>query len=281
MRDPLIIKRRSERLAESRRRWYLRCSGKPAVGPLPQRWLLRDLQQGVIGCIEEVSEDGKSWRVIASVDPFASLCRQLQENPLPMALDDAALERRDKARRGLFEARMRRLRFGRQSLPAVAVVTLLVLAVVIALLITPPRGREGVAIDCKSGLRPDGRIENCQLASIDAVGMDLTRINGRGANLRSANLATTVLTAADLSYADLTLADLERAELTGGLLVGANLSGARLNGALFAGADLRFANLTGAVIDGALFEGANLDRAIWIDGSRCPVGARSHCIPVN
>jgi uncharacterized protein YjbI with pentapeptide repeats len=81
------------------------------------------------------------------------------------------------------------------------------------------------------------------------LGVDLSKLNLKGANLSGANLFNANLSGANLSGANLSGANLSVANFTGADLTLTNFTGANLTGANFTGANLSGANLSGAVTD--------------------------------
>jgi uncharacterized protein YjbI with pentapeptide repeats len=122
-------------------------------------------------------------------------------------------------------------------------------------------------------------LRNANLRGANLSGSHLWRANLAGANLSGARLSEAYLADANLSGATVNNAympgvDLRRANLSGAnfsysIMNGANLSDTNLSGTNLSNSFLSLARFQGANVDGANLKGANLNRAWWIDASRC------------
>ncbi|WP_394615038.1 pentapeptide repeat-containing protein [Lentzea sp. JNUCC 0626] len=117
-----------------------------------------------------------------------------------------------------------------------------------------------------SGDRPDVEAALAILTRWPAVGLDLSHVDLRGAELGKLELAGAVLRRANLTGARLlgTCLDgcvLDASELRDADLRGASLRNASLRVACLEGADLRAADLTDADLRGADMRAVNLDKA--------------------
>ncbi|OLP17167.1 hypothetical protein BST81_17610 [Leptolyngbya sp. 'hensonii'] len=118
---------------------------------------------------------------------------------------------------------------------------------------------------------------------VDLIGVDLSGLHLRWADLREASLLGAVLeqanlTGVDLRWADLTDANLKGADLRGANLCFANLRGANLAQANLRAADLREAELQDTNLDQADLTGATLPRS---PQSSDPLSTSEAQVPVN
>lgn len=240
--------------------WFVRRDGQ-VKGPFPSGKLRRLLDDGVLRPEDEVSDDRKAWRPVASVPEVLPLRFR---HALGDQAAGIAAERRSERRKAV--------------IALVVVLAFVGAAVTAALMFRAPVTRGAAACAAPPGPRVD--LARCALDGLSAAGGDLTGAILNNASLAGARLDRARLGGADLRYANLAAAKLGYARLAEAKLVGANLRAADFAYADLTGADLSYADLTGANLGGADLGGARLDSAIWVDGRRCARESVGGCVPV-
>lgn len=236
--------------------WYLRHDGEHS-GPYRSNELRRMVSRGEASDTDQVSADGQTWVPLLQVPEV-----------VPPELRGAS---HDEEQELLRERRDHRS----QALVSLVVVLVLLTAAVGTVLWLDRN--HGGGSDCSAPPGPGVNWQDCRFLGLAAPQADLRGLVLNNGAAPSARLSGADLAAADLRYVDLRGADLSYARLGAALLKGADLRDADLSYASLNQVDLSYADLRGARLGGADLEDVELSGALWIDGRRCPVGARGVC----